>query len=447
LGLMAKPMLVTLPALLLLLDFWPLGQIGDAADYPAWTEEVERPDALWLVLEKLPLAALAVGDCWLTMRTHFSAAPPLGIAARLGNAAVSYVEYARQFFLPIDLAAFYPLPPGGYPGWKVAQAVAILAAVTVAVIVWRRRAPYWFVGWFWFLGMLAPVLGLVGVADHARADRYMYLPSIGLSIAATWSVARLAARSFAARASAGLDAGTQAPCWALGLCAGLALMALTAWSAWQASFWSNDAALWAHAIDSTSDNVVAEVGLGYALARDEQFPAAIEHYERALAIQPDSYMAHYHLGTALARLGRFDAAAEHLERAIEINPRDMRAYQGLGHSLCFQQKYDEAQAALEKAVEVAPGSAAARIDLGTALASAGKFDAAIDAYQAALEIDPNSVMAEVSLANALADAGRPNEAAEHYRRALRLDPQNAQAGQRLQQFDAAAAASQEPSRP
>ena len=183
LGLMAKPMLVTLPALFLLLDFWPLARAGSATDVPDWHPPTERPGTRRLILEKLPLVLLAAGDCLVTLRTHGAGGPWLPWSVRIGNAAVSCVTYVVHLFFPANLVAFYPYPVGGLPTWKVAGAIAILALVSTASVVYRRRFPYCFVGWFWYLGMLSPVLGLVSISDHAMADRYMYLPGIGLYVA------------------------------------------------------------------------------------------------------------------------------------------------------------------------------------------------------------------------------------------------------------------------
>ena len=251
LGLLAKPMLVTLPPLLVLLDFWPLARFGAAGDTPAWAQSAERPSVMRLVLEKLPLFALAAGDCLMTLRTHVHG-EPLSWSMRIGNAAISCVTYVVQFFYPVDLAAFYPYPTGGLPTWKVAGALAILAIVSAAVVICRRRCPYLFVGWFWYLGMLVPVLGLVRVADHTMADRYMYLPGIGLSIALAWGATRLVAGSLAGR-------------WGLATCAGLAIAALVALAARQTSFWRDDETLWRHAMTCTTDNDKAETGVADAL--------------------------------------------------------------------------------------------------------------------------------------------------------------------------------------
>ena len=188
LGLMAKSMLVTVPPLLLLLDYWPLGRFGQAADLPQAASALPRQGLGWLVVEKLPLVALALADGAVTMATHLADADAAGLTwtSRLANAPVALATYLVQFFCPLDFAAFYPFPCGGHPAWKVAGAVVLLATITGIAIALGRRAPYLLVGWFWFVGTLMPVLGIVTVASHAMADRYTYLPTIGLAIALAW---------------------------------------------------------------------------------------------------------------------------------------------------------------------------------------------------------------------------------------------------------------------
>ncbi len=195
LGLMSKAMLVTVPPLLLLLDYWPLGRYGQAADLPPPAAGVPRQGFWHLAIEKLPLLAIALADCAATLATHFEPEKSVLLSwpARISNALVSLVTYLFQFFEPANLAPFYPLPNAGYPAWKVAGAGALLASVTAALWLGRHRFPYGLVGWFWFLGMMMPVLGLIHVSDHAMADRYMYLPGIGLAIAVSWGAARLIA--------------------------------------------------------------------------------------------------------------------------------------------------------------------------------------------------------------------------------------------------------------
>ncbi|HEX4145239.1 MAG TPA: tetratricopeptide repeat protein [Pirellulales bacterium] len=454
LGLMSKPMIVTLPPLLLLLDFWPLARVGAAADLPASTEPPERPGALWLVLEKLPLVALAAGDCVMTLRTHGSGGVSLPFAQRIANAVVSTATYLVQFFYPVDLVVFYPTPPGGPPLWKVAGACAFLVAATTAAVIFRRRCPYLFVGWFWYLGMLSPVLGLVTVSDHVMADRYMYLPGIGLYIALAWGTARLAAGSAEGR-------------WMLGTCAALAIVVLVACAAWQTSYWRDDETLWRHALACTTDNGEAELELGDALvrkdrteqaitlyqraqqhatdaspfnnlgsvyARQQRFAEAIDQFRRAVAIEPKSFRAHANLGMALAQTNQLAEASEHIRLALNLNPLDLNSHCGLAHLLLLEGKLDAARAEFQRAVEIDPRNIPARDDLAHTLIDLGRFEESIPHLQAALALDPKRVSVHINLGRALAARGQVDEARSHYLRALELDPRSAWARQNLDQL-------------
>jgi Flp pilus assembly protein TadD len=451
LGLMAKPMLVTLPPLLLLLDFWPLARLTPINEAPAWTAKIERPGVLRLVLEKLPLVALAVGDGLMTLQTHALGVRPLSWSVRIGNAPVACVNYIVGLCFPVDLAAYYPMPPGGQPLWKVAGATAILAVITAAAASWRRRYPYFFVGWFWYLGMLLPVVGLIDATDQAMADRYTYLPGIGLSIAITWGAVRFAADTPSARQ-------------VLGACAVSVVGLLVVCAAWQTSFWRDDETLWRHALACTESNYKSERGLADALAHhgrpDEAIPhylraqqhavdgapfiglglvladqgkpdEAVAMYRQALIIDPNSFPAHTNLARMLARRGDFEGANEHFRRSIEISPRDSTAHHDLAYVLLHQRKVDAARSEFEQAVELDPRNASARNDLASALAQQGNFEEATRQLDVALTIDPNYTRAHVNLARSLAALGRADDAAAHYRRALQLEPGNAMARREL----------------
>ena len=452
LGMMAKPTLVTVPALLLLLDFWPLARLGRAADKPNWTGGIERPGLATIVLEKLPLFALSLADCLITMRTHDHPIHPLAWSVRIGNAAVSCVTYIVQAFYPADLAAYYPLPAGGWPTWQVGAAVATVGLVSAAAVIWRRRCPWFFVGWFWYLGMLVPVLGLVQVAAHAMADRYTYLPGIGLSIAVTWGCVRLCGGSVAGRRL--LAAGAVAVVAVLSACA-----------FWQASLWRDGETLWAHALACTTDNGEAErfladilaaknrndeaaelylraqkhprdsapwLNLGVLRLREGKLDDAIAQFRLALAKDPISYLAEMNLGAALNVAGQMDEAMQHLRHAVELEPSYSMAHVKLAHGLLAQQQFDQAQAELEQAVALDPYNPDARNDLGSTLFRSGKLDQAIPQFEAALALTPGSAVAEVNLGLALAAAGRTPEAVPHYLRALQLDPSSAAARRGLE---------------
>ncbi|HEX4145238.1 MAG TPA: tetratricopeptide repeat protein [Pirellulales bacterium] len=352
LALMSKPMVVTLPPLLLLLDFWPLARFGSATDTPRWTASLERPGLRELILEKLPLVALAAGDVLMTLRTHNAGGALLPWSQRMGNAAVSAVTYVVQFFFPFDLAAYYPVPPAGWPQWKVAAAVALLALVSTAAIVGRRRCPYLFVGWFWYLGMLSPVLGLIQVSSHAMADRYMYLPGIGLYIALAWAGTRLAADSPARRR-------------ALGACAGLAIVVLVACAMRQASTWRNDESLWTHALQVTHDNGEAEFNLSFALAQQRRLDEAIVYLRRAEQHATD-ISPFINLGLILTQQGKLDEAIDQYRQALERDSQSIlaaRAHFNLASVLASRGQIHEAAAHYRQALEIEPSNSAARRNL------------------------------------------------------------------------------------
>ena len=264
LGLMAKPMLVTLPFVLLLLDYWPLGRFslrggadilvcqGDGGDSGRQEYLPHRPALRRLIVEKIPLLALAAASCVVTSLAQHSAIIPIDFApvsSRIANALFSYVAYVGQFFYPSGLALFYPYPSAGIPLWKVVGAVAVLVGISAAAVLARRRLPYLFVGWFWYVGMLVPVIGLMQVGLQAMADRYTYLPQIGLCIAVTWGAANVAVRWPYRR-------------WVYGV-ASLSLVAGLMAGAWrQTSYWNNSKTLWTRTLACTTGNVFAHNNLG-----------------------------------------------------------------------------------------------------------------------------------------------------------------------------------------
>ncbi len=371
LGLLAKPMLVTVPALLLLLDYWPLGRFGQASGIPAANAAIERPGAVWLVLEKIPLGVLAAADAFLTLRTHagagnFVAAWP----ARFGNAAVAYVKYLGELFYPLDLAAFYPMPTSGPPMWQVAGALAMLAAVSAVVVIGRRRYPDFFVGWLWYLGMLVPVLGLFNAGwTSSMADRYTYLPSIGLYLALAGGLKRLAA-------------GDPRRRLVLAAVAAIAVAAFTALAFRQTSVWRDDVVLWRHALAVTGENPMAEANLGRSLSNLSRLDEAIEHYRRALRRPPINPTTCVDLGIALARQGKLDEATALFNQAIAIDPHYAAPHANLAATLAVEGHPAEAIEEYRKAIELDPASGRAHYKLGKLLAQRGEHEAAIDEYRA-----------------------------------------------------------------
>ena len=338
LALMSKATLVPVPCLLVLLDYWPLGRFGDASrrvpSSTALTHQVGydpdlvRPGRtlrdipvqgfLWLVVEKLPLLALAVIDCVLTVATHQGEVTAgHSLAERMAGAVVAPVIYLRHAFCPIGLSAFYGYPTEGYPTWQVAGSCVLLAAVSVGVLILRRACPYLLVGWFWFLGMLVPVSGLLTISSHAMADRYMYLPQIGLAIAVSWSVTRLAMRSVDGR-------------WALAGCSGLALVALTAAAMLQTAYWHDDLALWTRARQVSGESYNVERALANALNHAQKRKAAIAHYRRAAKYYVDPGLLN-NLGVALAAEGELLDSEAQFRAVLAYDPALGRGALQLGH--------------------------------------------------------------------------------------------------------------------
>ncbi len=326
-GLMAKPMLVTLPFVLLLLDYWPLGRMSDSPflhrttphgnrgafvrDASFSKTELGRFSFPWrLVLEKLPLLALVLVSCVLTVwaqREALASIECLPLWWRIGNTSISYVAYLGQFFYPAGLAVFYPRMGLELAIWKVFAASLVLLGITAAALVCRRRCPYLFVGWLWYLGMMVPVIGLVQVGSQTMADRYTYLPQIGLCIALVWGVADLC-RSWAYRHRV------------CGISSALVLVILLGCAWRQTSFWCDSETLWTHTLACTSQNYAAHNNLGNALANQRRFDEAMAQFQKALEVKPSDAETHNNLGVALAGRGQFDAALNHYRRAWRSTP-------------------------------------------------------------------------------------------------------------------------------
>jgi len=294
LGLMCKPTLVTLPFVLLLLDYWPLGRVrpssssrrGETAS--AWSR---RNTWSWLVIEKVPLFVLSAASSVATLLAQKQALD-LSIKApleeRLGNALISYVAYVGQMIWPAHLAVLYPYPEGNLKVPQVILALLLLLMISVAFFLWRKKYPFLLIGWLWYLGMLIPMIGIIQVGSQVRADRYTYLPQIGLYLLVAWSAAELFHRWRRSREI-------------LAAAAVLIIMALTTRSYLQTSCWRDTETLWRHAIASTSNNYIAHTNLAQTLTHSGRFAEAIAECEKALKIKPDFAAAHNNLGVALLR--------------------------------------------------------------------------------------------------------------------------------------------------
>ncbi len=440
LGLMSKPMLVTLPFVLLLLDYWPLGRIRS----PAFAKATARQAAVrgwWsvvsgrffrLVAEKIPLVILSFLSCVATLLVQYQSAgaiEQLPFVWRLNNAAISYVAYIWQMFWPAGLAAFYPHPNDQLPLWQVLLAIAFLIAVSLLAIHWRKERPYIFTGWFWYVGMLVPVIGLVQVGEQARADRYTYLPQIGLYVLIVWGITDLMApimmRNSGSRpvvtglrpvtsGSRGVRTDSPQGRGYKPFCAAIAaaIIISLSWRAFvQTSYWKNSEMLWNHALAINTDNDMAHNNLGYLFLRRGEVDRAISHFEAALKIRSGNASAHYNLGgalvennlgTALAEKGLLGEAIGHYEKAAKLRPDYGDAYFNLGSVLFRQGRIDEAIAQWQKAIATQPDDAGFHTALGNAFLKRGLQKDAIAEYEHAAQISPKDPLARSNLAWLLA---------------------------------------------
>jgi tetratricopeptide (TPR) repeat protein len=410
LGLMSKPMLVTLPFLLLLLDYWPLGRMASSS------ERGRDATLRQLIIEKVPLLALTIASCAATFFAQREIVVPVDvipISSRIANALVSYIAYIGKLFYPVGLAIFYPHSRGGLPIWEIVASTLVLVVISAAVVVWRRRFPYGFVGWFWYIGMMVPVIGLVQVGSQSMADRYTYLPQIGLCLSLTWGIAELTASLRYRRRVFGV--------------AFVLLMMVLMGLAWrQASYWKNRDTLWNHALNVTKDNYFAYDAFGNVLAGRGEIGEAVGYYREALKIKPDYAPTYNNLGRALAGLGQIDEAIAHFQKALEIQPFDAEPYYNLGLALKGRGQMDAAIFYYRKALEIRPDYAEAHNNLGIALASIGQIDEAVIHFEKAVEIKPDDGEAHNNFGILLAGCGRLDEAIAHFRKALEISPDNAE---------------------
>ena len=474
LGLMAKTMLVTVPFVLLLVDVWPLGRVALRARTSApWSRGARpagtrrgragaagaerggrrpRPEALstldavgsgadassWstLLWEKVPFLALTAAATvvtYLAGRSYgaMDEAGMLSPGMRVANALVAYVRYLAMTVWPANLAVFYPYDMN-LAAWQVVGAALCLGAISVAVFAVLRTHPYAAVGWLWYLGMLVPVIGLVQVGSQALADRYTYLPLIGIFVVVAWGGQSLAAR-----------AGIPAAALAVGLAAVLGAYAVAARS--QVGVWQNGETLLAHATRVTSENYLAHNNLGVALQAQGRIDAAIAQYrealrikpdyvhartnlgkalvgryERVVAANPDDPVAQYELATALRDAGRHQEAIERFELAIRLEPDYAAAHRGLGGELVAADRLAEAAAHYREALRLAPADVPAHFNLGSTLARLGDLRGAVEQFQRVLELAPDDAEAWGNLAMAYAALDQPSEALRAQQKAVEV---------------------------
>jgi len=409
-GLMSKPMIVTLPFVLLLLDYWPLRRFETRSSTRSKSKIINwldgQPIPLRLFLEKIPLLALSLASCAVTLLASnqpIGSIEQLPFTWRAANALTSCIDYMGKMLWPTRLAVFYPHPNDQLPFWKVTIALIFLLAATLTSVVMRKKRPYVLTGWLWYLGMLVPVIGLVQVGEQARADRYTYLPQIGLYLVIAWAVADLTASWHRRREL-------------LPIAATITIAALIWCATVQASYWKNSESLWTHTLAMTANNDFAHNNLGFVYLRRAELDKAISHFEAALNIRSTKPQAHYNLGTALvhnnlgnalARKGLANEAIVHYQEAIKLRPDYADAHYNFGSVLFQQGEIDEAITHWQKDLEIQPGDANAHTNLGNALLQKGLTGEAVVQYQRALEIAPQDAQAQNNLAWILATSSDP----------------------------------------
>jgi tetratricopeptide (TPR) repeat protein len=499
LGLLAKPMLVTLPLVFLLLDYWPLDRIRWGKPKVAEsTPSLSRHSIGFLIAEKLPLLAISVASCVATLHAQsrgISSTETIPLLPRLANAVVAYARYLGKAGWPADLAMHYPHPYmpeiGGeaLEAWQIAGAAALLLALSVLAIAAVRRR-YLLVGWFWFLGVLVPTIGLVQVGSQALADRYAYVSAIGLFLAVSW-----AGSEWIARFRISHPSSTRA--LLVGAGAGIVALALTSWH--QVGYWRDSVSLFEHtlavipknpkirynlaneyrargnadaairnyriALETDPESVNTRINLGNELRSKGELDAAIDVYQSALDREPrnanahnslatvlrakgdvdaailryryaialdrDFYLAHYNLANALQSKGEFEEAVAHYLKALEEKLRDPKIFNNLGNAFRSLERNEDAETAYRVAIEFDPGHYRAHNNLGLLLASQEKFDEATAHYRLAIAASRDYAPAHDNLGDALRAQGKLDEAVFAYEEALRVDPDFVQASKNL----------------
>src|SRR5947207_13630017 len=405
LGLMSKPMLVTVPFILLLLDYWPLRRFAPAAPakLPHQHRIEHRACIRRILLEKIPLLLLSFGSCVATLLAQRHFIDPIGhlsLMDRLGNAAVATVIYLRQLVWPFGLSVFYPHPRHSLSVLQVLVAALFLIAVSAAAFMYRRRNPYFLTGWFWFLGMLVPVSGIIQVGEQAHADRYMYLPQIGLYIIVTWFIADTVSSWRHQRIL-------------LGTAMASSIVLLLYHASKQTSYWYDGRALWTHALAVNPQNDTAHISLCDLDLRENRLDDAVFHARMALEIRPDSADAHSRLGVALSASGQNEEASIHFQKALETHQIRPRVHYNIATLLLNSGHLDEAIAEFKKELQIQPGFVEAHNNLGIALTSKGELEGALAHFQKALELDSHLPKVHHNIAMILLRQGQLDQAVAH----------------------------------
>ena len=426
LGLMSKPMLVTLPFVLLLLDYWPLKRFKIARDQRIISGDTgnqieNKKKLLNLVFEKIPLVVLVVGSCIVTLLAQKSWGAVVSfeivpLTTRVSNALISYFEYLEKMVWPTNFSVFYPYPTDELFIWKNLMSGLILTGTTIMALRLIRKAPYLAVGWFWYLGTLIPVIGLVQVGQQAMADRYAYIPLVGIFIIIAWGLPELL-KNFPFRKKL------------LSVLTGIFFSVLMTLTWIQLQYWENSVKLFEHAIEVTDKKYPSFVAvynnLGVVLNEQMKFKEATVHLKNAVKLQPNYAEAHNNLGNSLSGLNRFREADIHYKEAIRLKPNYPEAYNNLANSLSKKFNLEEAISYYEKAVQLKPEYSEAHFNLGVTLNKWNHSEQAIGHLEEAIRLNPNFSEAHIALGNILFLKNNFKTALYHFETTLKMDPNNA----------------------
>jgi protein O-mannosyl-transferase len=416
LGLMAKPMLVTLPVVLLLLDFWPLDRLRQ--ERPGQEAGTLAARVGCLVREKIPFFACALLSAVITIYAQHKGGATKSLDAvplllRLENALVAYLRYLLKTIWPHDLAVLYPVSVS-LPLWQAAGSLLVLALITTFAVRHRRRFPFVAVGWFWYLVTLLPVIGLIQVGNQSMADRYSYLPLIGIFMVLAWGIPSLLQ-------------GVRHRERILAPLAAVAVLASAALTWHQLGYWRDSVSLFRHTLEVTRDNYLITNNLGVALSAQGAGDEGIRLYREALRINPVYLEAHNNLAVALFEKGDLEGALRESREALRLNPGDAISHYNLGRLLARVGDLAGALREFQEALRIKPDDVNTLINLGAALAGTGNLDAAIRQYQAALRLSRDSKDAHYNLGVALANQGNLDAAIGEFREVLRISPDDREA--------------------
>ena len=452
-GLMSKPMLVTTPFVLLLLDYWPLKRFQTEAPdvnerlkafQPGGSKKkklrtaksatktenlrTNRPVRAvfrWsliypLIREKIPLFLLSILSCIITVHAQQNIIKSMDIyplSMRVANALISYLNYIGKMVWPQNLAIFYPYPLT-VPSWQIAGAILLLLTVSITVLLIERRAPYLIMGWLWFLGILVPVIGLVQVGLQVMADRYMYAPLIGLLVIVAWGTNDLLSTK---------KYKHQMLC----ILSAVVISILTIMTFIQVGYWRNAISLYKHATEVTTNNDWAHYNLGLALMKKGDFDEAMFHFQETIRIAPNNHETLNNMGIILAKRGNLEGAKTYYFKALQIKPNYSEAYNNLGLALIQEGKVDEAISQFQKASYMVPDNAGIHFNLGRAFAKKGNLDGALDEYNEALRLKPDYAEVHNSIGIIMARKKNIDMAISHFQKALWINPNYREAGYNL----------------